>query len=557
MIVLTAVLILAAAVFFWIFSHYILLSGKLIPVDSAELELTGQNVRVSRLLRLSGPTRLDLENCELSAEEYEALKEAFPECDITWSVPLSSGPVGNKSTEITLTALNSSDLPLFQYFESLVKCDAHGIPDWELLQELEKLYPEVKFNWDIEISGKYYSSDAEKIVLENAVEYSELEEKLALFKTLSRVSVENDLLSEEEKLQLISAYPSISFKWEINAFGSQIPNDTVALDFSGRNDIDLDHLIALAPLFPNLKTIDFSGCTYSNDEMLKVMKAFPEADVSWEMTVYGLEVSSLAEEIDLSGIEISDTAEIEKSLIYFKNLKKVIMSDCGIADEDMDALNRRHEDVRFVWTVYFGKKYYLRTDADYFISSLFTGEAANPQDLYDDTVEPLKYCTDMVALDVGHQMFTNADFCRDMKDLRFFIAAGGRLKDISALSNCKKLYYLELSFCPVRDLSPLLECKELKHLNICCCPTAESLDALSQMTWLERCFMSGGLCYDDKKDREYVTSDEFLPNTYKWLVGVNFYLAWRSDPSYFEMRDALHAYYMIRKPESMQEGSDG
>ena len=556
-IVSAAVLVLAAAVLLWMFSHYVLLTGKLIPVDSAELDLSGKKVAVSKLLRLTGPELLNLEDCGITVDDYETLAAAFPGCDIRWSVPLSSGSFSNKSREITLAALNDSDLPLFAFFELLEKCDAHGVPDWERLSQLEKLYPEVKFNWDILIDGRYYSSDATEIALEGTVAHSELEEKLPLFKTLKEVSVEDGLLTVDDKLALTSGFPEISFRWNVEGFGMQLPNDTDSLDFSRNNGVDLDQLIYVAPLFPNVRSIDFTGCSYTDDEMLEVMKAFPEADVNWKMTIYGVEVSSLDEEIDLSGIEISDTSEIEDALKYLKNLKKVVMSDCGIDNEDMDALNRRHEDVRFVWTVYFGKKYFLRTDTDYFISSLFTGQAANPMDLNDETIEPLKYCTDMVALDVGHQLFTNADFCKDMKELRFFIGAGGRLSDISALANCKKLYYLELSFSPVHDLSRLLECKELRHLNICNCPTAESLDALAQMTWLERCFMSGGMCYDDKKDREYVSSDEFLPNTYKWLVGVNFYVAWRSDPSYFEMRDALHAYYMIRKPESMSEGQDG
>ena len=283
--------------------------------------------------------------------------------------------------------------------------------------------------------------------------------------------------------------------------------------------------------------------------MLKVMKAYPDADVLWQLQVCGVDVTSLAEEIDLSGIQFEDSSEIESMLPYFKNLSKVVMCDCGIGNVEMDQLNKRYDDIKFVWKVYFGKKYELRTDADYFISSLYFGYPADPQDLTDETIEPLKYCTDMVALDVGHQHFTNADFCAEMKDLRYFIAAGGRLSDISALANCKKLWYLELMFCAVRDLSPLLECKELRHLNISGSPTAESLHVLAQMTWLERCFMACGTTYDEKKDKEYVYSDEFLPNTEKWLIGVNFYSAWRGHPAYFEMRDALgHAYYMARKP---------
>ena len=138
-----------------------------------------------------------------------------------------------------------------------------------------------------------------------------------------------------------------------------------------------------------------------------------------------------------------------------------------------------------------------------------------------------------------------------MPKLRFFIAAGCPLDDLSPLADCKELYFLELMFCPVTDLSPLLECKELRHLNVCACPTQDSVrPVLSQMTWLERCYMAGRTaCY--RSDYSYVYSDEFLPNTEKWLgIDMAFYEAWRTHPSYFEMRDALGgAYYMARKPD--------
>ena len=152
----------------------------------------------------------------------------------------------------------------------------------------------------------------------------------------------------------------------------------------------------------------------------------------------------------------------------------------------------------------------------------------------------------MVALDLGHNEFTKCEFCRSMPKLRFFIAAGCPLDDLSPLAECKELFYLELMFCPVTDLSPLLECKELRHLNVCACPVQDSVrSVLSQMTWLERCYMAGRRCFYPS-DYDYVYSDEFLPTTEKWLEGLKFYVQWRNHPAYYEMRDALGgAYYNV------------
>ena len=216
------------------------------------------------------------------------------------------------------------------------------------------------------------------------------------------------------------------------------------------------------------------------------------------------------------------------------------MSDKGA----MDALDKIHEDVRFVLSVRFGKGYVLRTDETTFIASLYYGYPRDRRDLTDKSIQPLRYCTDMVAIDVGHMFYTNVDFCRDMKHLKWLIIGDSMCSDISALANCKELYYLEMFSCYVTDFSPLLECRELRHLNICNLQTADSLDVIAQMTWLERLWMSGPYSFR-RGDRAYLYSDEFLPDTQKRLSGYDSTGdGWRRHPAYYEMRDIFGAYYL-------------
>ncbi len=543
------ILVLICAVM--ILPRYVFVSGMLVPRESPEVDLSGRRVDASKLLRLKSPEYIKIENCGVSAEEFDRIRDAFPDCEIIWSVPLSSGPVSSRSSELTLSSISESDLPLFAYFDNLETVHAEGVSEWEILSELEKRYPEVEISWGVTMNGKFYSAEIEELDLKEAVDIRELNEKLAAFTKLDRVLLQNDGLSTDEMLYVQEKYPDVLFRFTAEEFGGRYLTTAETLDFSNNDSIDISRLIQIAPLFRSVKLIDFTGCGYSNDEMYEVMQAYPETDICWQFEIYGKEVSSLDEEIDFSEIQISDTSEIEDALPYFKKLKKVDMSFCGIGNEEMDALNKRHDNVRFVWTVTLGKgktgttTYKLRTDATFFISSLQLGEE-NAYKLYDNDLEPLKYCTDMEALDLGHNLLTHCDFCRYMPKLRFFIAAGTPIHDISGLSECKELYYLELQVSSISDLSPLLECKALRHLNICECPTQESLrPVLSQMTWLERCYLFGRWTYYSS-DRDYVLSDEFLPNTEKlveagWKIYNNY---WRTHPSYFKMRDALGgAYY--------------
>ncbi len=532
----TAVLILAL-------NNYVFLGGRLVSKKTESIDLTGKNVMLSSLMRFKSPKEMILLDTGVSVDDYNKLRETYPDCHIRWSVPLSSGGFDNESEEIRISSIKEEDLDLVALFPNLKKINADGIPEWLLLAKLEKRYPTIDIDWGVEIGEKYYSSDTSELKLEGNADPSELMEKLRAFTGLKKFSTESASFSIDDQLTLVREYPYLDFEWTVDIAGDTVSNKTASLDFSGKNDVDLNELIKCEPLFSELKTIDFSGCKYSNDELKKVADTFPDADVLWRFSIYGQEVSSLDEEIDFSGKQIADTSEIENALPYLKNLKKVIMSDCGISNEEMDALNKRHEDVKFVWTVYFAQ-YYLRTDETVFIAAFFHGRADNPRDLTDDNIGPLKYCTDLVALDIGHNYVSNIEFCAEMKDLKWLIIAMNRVSDISPLANCKELFYLELFLCPVRDISPLLECKKLRHLNICQCNTEETLDVLAQMTWLERCWMSGGGTFNDRTDREYVYSDEFLPHTMKRLRGLDHTGdGWRNYPTYFEMRDAFNAPY--------------
>lgn len=305
--------------------------------------------------------------------------------------------------------------------------------------------------------------------------------------------------------------------------------------------VTMEELVAAAPLFTRLRLLDLSGCGYDNGQLLQLAEAFPDTEIRASLTLYDQTFSTDVVELDFSGTAIEDPAELEELLPLMPKLEKVIMSDCGISNEDMDALNKRHEDVRFVWTIYFGRCYYLRTDETTFIASLFQGSTANYSNLYDSDVEVLKYCEDMVALDLGHMSFTSCEFVRHMPHLRYLILADTPVKDISPLAGLEELWYLEIFNCWVRELSPLLECPNLRHLNICYL-YVNDVEVLDQMTQLERLwFISPAVT---GADRERLAAA--LPNT-ELMIGISGNSTgggWRQHDAYFEMRDAFGAYYL-------------
>ena len=146
------------------------------------------------------------------------------------------------------------------------------------------------------------------------------------------------------------------------------------------------------------------------------------------------EVMSDTEEVDISGIDIS-TLDMETFLNSMTKLKKLTMKDCGLDNDGYAALQDAHPDVRMIWDIKV-KTYTIPTDSVGF-STLLANEFQPRLD--DEDCKYLKYCTDMVALDLGHNYITNLDFLEYMPNLRVLILVDNfdspskrvRLSDIS------------------------------------------------------------------------------------------------------------------------------
>ena len=154
----------------------------------------------------------------------------------------------------------------------------------------------------------------------------------------------------------------------------------------------------------------------------------------------------------------------------------------------------------------------------------------------DDDAYNLRYCEEMLCVDVGHMGLTNIDFVSGMPHLQFLILAhNGQLQDISPINSCKELIFLELDWSAVKDFSPLVGCTSLEDLNIGL--TYPSVEPLMQMPWLKNLWMverGGGY------QLSQALPDTKIVATANATVGAG----WRNLPNYYKMRDMLGMEYM-------------
>ena len=294
------------------------------------------------------------------------------------------------------------------------------------------------------------------------------------------------------------------------------------------------------------ETVELGANAPSIEEAEALDADCPGVFFRYDTEFFGQSLSTDATEIDLSGMKLTDTAELERELIRFPGLQKLILCDCGLDNETLDALNTRLGDTRVIWTVQVYNKG-IRTDRDYFI--YYNCDISYPRSNRSCTA--LRYCSDMIAVDVGHFLPTDEDlqFLYGTPKLRYLVAIEGLYRDITPMGSLPELEYLEMFASQVTDLSPLLNCKKLQHLNIsrCCKLDASCIDVLCQMKQLKRLWFIGH--YLSPK-YEQVLKDALPDTEIHYIPYRNGYAPysmdfnWRKDESYYAMRDALHMYYM-------------
>ena len=190
----------------------------------------------------------------------------------------------------------------------------------------------------------------------------------------------------------------------------------------------------------------------------------------------GFETVSTETELDLSGMDLS-WVDMKAFLKKMPRLKRLTLKECGLDNDGYAALQDAFPDIRMIWNICV-KGYIIPTDSVAF--SALLADEYQPR-LSDEDTKYFKYCTDMVALDLGHHHIEDLSFLEYMPNLKVLILIDnyspygtGRLRNISKLKYCPHLRYLELFANNISDMSVLSDLKELEDLNVCYNPVKSS-----------------------------------------------------------------------------------
>lgn len=170
-----------------------------------------------------------------------------------------------------------------------------------------------------------------------------------------------------------------------------------------------------------------------------------------------------AEYINLDKTRVTEMDAFIAFLRKLPNIKKVDMFNTNMYAKDIDKLAAAFPDIEFGWTMRIGD-HWVRTDATAFSTLHNNSSPAHTENQF----KYLKYCKNLLALDIGHNGVTDLSFLYDLPNLKVLILACNiNLKDITPVGSLKDLEYLELFKNDINDISCLANCTNLIDLNIC------------------------------------------------------------------------------------------
>ena len=529
LMVLIIVLLLAsvAAGLGWHMMHYFMVEFQFYPKDAQTLDLREKDISISH---------------------YEKLRRNLPDCEIRWNVPFQDAVYPQDTTEITVTSLTDGDVKALGYLTELETVHAEGCTDYDQLKQLQADHPDLRVEYKVVFSdGTAYSHDTAEVSVSTVTAEDAM--LLHYLPKLERVNFfgGNNMGSAEDVDAFRGTAHNLGLEFGV-ILGDQVVLDTEkAVQLSGVSEEELN----LLPLLVSMESLHIKNPAASARSVLNLREAYPDVTVSWEVEIGGQSFADTVTEVDLSAVKVTDLAEVEAQMAYLPNAETLILGLCGIdnpdwgasrtknlaiceiENEDLAAYRDRVRDqYKVVWTVRLGPSIALRTDADNFMPNHYgVGR------LFDDYAYNLRYCEDMVCLDVGHMTLTDISFVTYMPKLKYLILAWTEVQYIEPIRTCKNLVFLELDNSCIRDYSPLVDCTALEDLNIG--KTFCDITPVLEMTWLKNLYMIFG----DGGDAWLAS--QALPNTHVVATGnATVGSGWRKLQNYYDMRDCLGVPYM-------------
>lgn len=416
---------------------------------------------------LTALERLDVrDNYAFTQAARDALADALPDCAIRWSVPVKQSHFDSDAEEVDLRQLQLST---------------------DELRELFARYPDKRFAYRVPLLGERYAPDTEALDLRGKTpDAAAIEDALMLLPAVDAIDLRGVPASAQTVAALSDAFPDIDFKFTFDVPQGELTTDDTEIRVTGGYD-ELMAYVDFIDYMPNLVKVDAGEIELTSAQVDEIQTHANGKKVLYGLEVFGKKVTSDVTELNLDGVPVPDVAAMEACIARLPNLTKVSLLDSGLTQDECGQLFDAHPDIKFVFWIEFGH-YKIRTDVTAFSTLLGDG---NRYGYNDKTFEPIRYCTDLMMLDLGHNHLTNIENFKNLTKLRVLILADNEITNIDPIAGFTDLEFCELFLNDITDMSPLTGLEKLMDLNVFYNPLGENYKVLKSMTWLDRLWIGG------------------------------------------------------------------
>lgn len=532
--------------------------------DRSLTELTiddATKIDTSDLLKYENLQQLDVRNAVITADQFDALQSALPNCRILWSVPIADQRFDNQLTELVLpAATDAAALDLLKYLPQLSSVDASACTCYDALMSKSLELSNVSFLWQVTIGDQTLrNTDTTLDLSGKTVNGDELMAAIGYLPRLTDVNLTDTGLTDEEGTALEARYPNIAFLRTMDLYGVSVSTDAAELDLTKATITDDTQLVdKLAPL-KKLASCNLTGQKVSFETMTALKERYPLVTFSFSFELFGQTLTPETTELSLQGQTFTTPEDVSEGLKHLPNLTKCDMCGTGLTSEQMVQLQTEFPAVTFVWYVQIGA-WQVRTDIESFSTEnrktfpdgagTYIASAGNSE-LVDADLAALQYCKDLVYLDLDGNKITDLSFLKNLPKLRLLSLGNNKITDISAIASLTDLEFLEIFINYVSDLNPLVGLTKLTSLN-CSRIALTDVTPVLGMKQLKKLWIM-----NNKLDKETVAKlTEALPDCTISARGTKATAGgWREEDIYYEFAVKAGLIQPTPAPEATPEPS--
>lgn len=194
------------------------------------------------------------------------------------------------------------------------------------LDALRTAYPDLQLYYTVELLGKEYDSGNTEINLSNLTSdtLAEAAEKLALLPAVTDVQLSERLSMADVKF-LMEQFPEIHFQYTFDLFGKTLSTEEERVEYTNVSvgNSGADQIRAALDIMPKCTYFKLENCGLDNEVLASIQADYPNTKIVWRVS-FGGQYSLLTDETTLRtvyGVENSHNAILK----YCTSLKYIDM----------------------------------------------------------------------------------------------------------------------------------------------------------------------------------------------------------------------------------------